>query len=70
MVACYCRCLVTSVMDDYTAIGIAEGFIESNNENQTIQAWQHLINTGLVWKLQGWFGRRAVELIEDGICHD
>lgn len=70
MVTCYCCCLVTSVMDNYTAVGIAEGFIESNNENQTIEAWQHLINTGLAWQLQGFFGRTATQLIEAGVCHD
>ena len=54
-------------MDDYTAIGIAEGFIEAENEQQEIDAWQHLVDTGIVWKLQGWFGRNAVRLIESGI---
>ncbi len=58
------------MMDNYTAVGIAEGFIESDNENQTIEAWQHLINTGLAWQLQGFFGRTATQLIETGVCHD
>ena len=35
----------------------------------SIEAWQHLINTGLAWNLQGWFGRQATTLIEAGICH-
>ena len=34
-------------MDTYTAVGIAEGFIPSESEDQIIQAWQHLIDTGL-----------------------
>ena len=55
-------------MDAYTAVGIAEGFIESESEEQTIEAWQTLINTGLVWSLQGWFGRTARTLIDNGIC--
>lgn len=55
-------------MDTYTAVGIAEGFIESESEEQTIEAWQTLINTGLVWSLQGWFGRTARTLIDNGIC--
>ncbi len=54
-------------MDTYTAIGIAEGFIEAENEQQIIDAWQHLVNTGTVWQLQGWFGRTATRLIEEGV---
>ena len=55
-------------MDDFTAVGLAEGFIESDNKKEIIKAWQHLINTGLVNKLQGFFGRTAERLIEQGIC--
>jgi len=54
-------------MDSYTATGLAEGFIEAKNEQQVIDAWQHLVDTGLVWNLQGWFGRTAGQLIEEGI---
>jgi len=57
-------------MDNYTAVGIAEGFIESESNDQQIQAWQHLINTGLAWQLQGFFGRTAMSLIKDGVCYD
>jgi len=57
-------------MTDYDAVAIAEGFAdhEPSEEEQT-QAWQHLIDTGLAWKLQGWFGRTAADLIQQGICH-
>ena len=57
-------------MDDYTAISIAEGFCEGENatEEQQIEAWQHLINTGRCWTLQGFFGRTAQGLIDGGIC--
>ena len=54
-------------MDNFTAIGLAEGFIESQNENQVIEAWQHLVDTGIVWTLQGWYGRNARRLIDNGI---
>lgn len=57
-------------MDNYTAVGIAEGFVDADNEEQVIEAWQHLIDTGMAWTLQGWFGRQATELIREGICHD
>jgi len=57
-------------MTDYDAIGICEGFVECESEEQNIEAWQHLISTGLAWTLQGSFGRMARELIEAGICED
>lgn len=52
------------------ATAIAEGFCEGEGvtEQEQIEAWQHLINTGLAWTLQGWFGRQAKALIEAGIC--
>ena len=57
-------------MTPYLAIGIAEGFKEENaSKERQIEAWQFLVDTGLVWKLQGWFGRRAHDLIEAGIIH-
>lgn len=54
-------------MDNYTATGLAEGFIEAKNEEQIIEAWQYLHSTGLAYKLQGWFGRRTTELINKEI---
>lgn len=55
-------------MDSFTATGIAEGFIEADSEEDEVAAWQHLIDTGLAWRLQGWFGRQAQSLIDQGIC--
>ena len=55
-------------MNNYNAVGIAEGFIGCDNEKTIIKAWQHLIDTGLAFKLQGSFGRTAVDLINQGIC--
>ena len=54
-------------MDSYEAVGIAEGFIEPDNEEQVIEAWQYLVDTGLAWQLQGLFGRTASQMIEQGI---
>jgi hypothetical protein len=51
-------------LDDYTATGLAEGFVEAESEEQIIKAWQYLHDTGLAYKLQGWFGRQAQDLIQ------
>jgi hypothetical protein len=56
------------LMDNFTATGIAEGFIECDDQEEILEAWQHLIDTGLAWSLQGWFGRTAESLIEQGLC--
>ena len=55
-------------LNNYNAVGIAEGFIECNDEKTIIKAWQYLIDTNLAFKLQGSFGRTAVDLINQGIC--
>lgn len=53
-------------MDNYTATGIAEGFIPASKKRQ-IKAWQHLHDTGLAYQLQGSFGRTAQHLLNEGI---
>lgn len=53
-------------MDDYKAVGLAEGFIEGTEKEQ-IEAWEYLVSSGMAWKLQGWFGRTAQMLIDNGI---
>lgn len=60
----------TKALDNYTAVGIAEGFIEADDEQQIIDAWQHLHDTGLAYTLQGWFGRTAQNLIAQGIISE
>ena len=57
-------------MDNYTATGLAEGFIEAESEEQIIKAWQYLHDTRLAYSLQGWFGRTAHQLIQDGIINE
>ena len=55
-------------MNDYRAVAIAEGFEEADTVQELVAAWQHLIDTGLAWRLQGHFGRTAQRLINEGVC--
>jgi len=54
-------------MEIFDAVGLAEGFIEPKSEDQVIEAWQTLHDTGVAYQLQGWFGRQAQSLIEQGV---
>jgi len=53
-------------VDNYTATGIVEGFIDASPE-EVIAAWQYLHDTGLAYQLQGWFGRTATSMLEEGL---
>ena len=56
-------------MDNYKATMIVEGVIETDTEEEVIEAWQHLVDTGLAWQLQGSFGRMAQQLINEGVIN-
>jgi hypothetical protein len=62
----------TFEMTNYLACAIAEGFCEGEGatRDEQIQAWQYLHDTGLAYSLQGWYGRTAKQLIEEGIIND
>ena len=60
----------------YLAVAIAEGFHEGEEvseeewaQRQT-EAWQFLHNSGAAYKLQGWYGRTARDLINEGIIKE
>ena len=59
-------------MTPYLDSAIAEGFCEGENttREQQIEAWQYLHDTGLAYSLQGWYGRTAKALLEEGIIND
>jgi hypothetical protein len=54
------------MLDTLAAIEIIEGINDSSIEEQ-LKAWQALVDTGLVWQLQGWYARAADQLIRDGL---
>jgi len=58
------------VDDVHQAVGRAEGYIPCDTAEEEIGAWQYLIDTGVAWKLQGWFGRQAQFLIDNKICRE
>lgn len=42
-----------------------EGILD---EVETVELFQHLIDTGTAWRLQGSYGRAAYDLIQAGRC--
>ena len=52
---------INIIEDDDVPVGIDE-------YDANVLAWQYLIDTGIVWQLQGWYGRCATALIHEGIC--
>ena len=61
-----------AITDVFTACGIIEEFVDIpegvDEYTANVQAWQYLIDSGHAWTLQGWYGRNAHALIQEGIC--
>lgn len=57
--------------DMFRACMVAEGAdgYATEDEAEWHEAYQFLIDTGIVWGLQGTFGRTAAQLIQEGHCH-
>lgn len=45
----------------------SDGFDPDSSEH--VKALQGMIDSGLAWKLQGFWGRLASAAIKEGICH-
>jgi hypothetical protein len=55
-------------LSGYEAVAMAEGFSsERVTKQKVLAAWQYLVDSGLAWRLQGFFGREAKYLLNEGI---
>lgn len=57
------------VWTSYLACAYAEGFCEGANaaKEEQLEAWSYIIKNKLYLTLQGWYGRQASSLIEQGV---
>lgn len=57
-------------MNSYDACAVIEGFDgHEHTDEEIIEAFQFLIDCGDAWTLQGFYGRTAASLIDQGLCH-
>lgn len=57
-------------MSDFDIVDFVMDFEAGNLTTQEVaDGFQHLIDTGIVWNLQGFYGRTAIDLIDAGLCH-
>ena len=57
------------MMDLFRAVMVAEqadGY-DDVPEIEYLEAWQTLVDTGVCWSLQGFFGRTATALLDAGL---
>lgn len=58
--------MTTTPTFDLTSAIIAFETGDMETEEQVIELFQHLVDTGLAWQLQGSYGRTATHLINEG----
>jgi hypothetical protein len=54
-------------MTPYSAAAIATGVVDAEDEEELLEAWQFLHDSGLAYQLEGAVGRQAQAMIEEGI---
>jgi hypothetical protein len=57
-------------MNNYEAIGITLGFMQVDTHKQELEAWQTLVDTGLVWQLSSKYIKTAKRLIKGGFIKE
>ena len=61
---------IRDIISTYDACAAIEGFDgQDHSEEEIIEAFQSLIDSGAAWSLQGFYGRTAQHLIDNGLCH-
>lgn len=58
----------TTEFDTLGFIMRLEGEADDLTQDEVIEGFQRLIDTGAAWSLQGSYGRAAMSLIEQGYC--
>lgn len=57
-------------MSEYDELGAIIAYESGDlDEESTIELFQHLVDSGLAWRLQGSYGRTAHALLEQGLIH-
>lgn len=57
--------------ENLNVVGVEELMAFENGEmdqDAAVNMFQRLINSGLAWQLQGYYGRTAQALIDAGLC--
>lgn len=61
--------LAESLQRDFSVVDFVIAYEAGElEEEQVVDGFQHLIDSGIVWSLQGHYGRTACSLIEAGTC--
>jgi len=55
-------------MTERVGVDMSALYREDAEEDEIIATYQHLIDTGQAWHMEGHVGRTAMRLIEDGLC--
>ncbi len=54
-------------MENFNLVGTIMAFEDGTlTEEEVVEFFQHLVDTGIAWDLQGSYGRTATRLIQEG----